>query len=55
VDPAGKFLYFCGEASTYIGILSIDGTTGALTPASESSVYTAATPLGMMFVSVPQQ
>ena len=55
VDPAGKFLYFCGENSPYIGILSIDGTTGALSPASESSVYAAATPLGMTFVTVPQQ
>jgi hypothetical protein len=55
VDPAGKFLYFCGENSPYIGILSIDGTTGALSPASESSVFAAATPYGMTIVSVPQQ
>jgi 6-phosphogluconolactonase len=55
VDPAGKFLYFSSENSVYIQILSIDGATGALSAASESSVYAAATPLGLTFVSVPQQ
>jgi 6-phosphogluconolactonase len=55
VDPSGKSLYFSSENSVYIQVLSIDGTTGALSAAPESSVYAAATPLGMTFVSVPQQ
>jgi hypothetical protein len=55
VDPAGEFLYFRGEASSYISILSIDRATGALSPASEPYVYAAATPFGVTIVSITQQ
>jgi 6-phosphogluconolactonase (cycloisomerase 2 family) len=54
VDPSGKFLYFSSENGANLDILQIDGTSGALSPATPSYVP-AGLPLGLTIISVPQQ
>jgi 6-phosphogluconolactonase len=51
IDPSGKFLYVCGEATNRIAAYQIDQETGGLTPLATVSV--GKTPWWIAIVELP--
>jgi 6-phosphogluconolactonase (cycloisomerase 2 family)/uncharacterized membrane protein len=53
LDPKGEFLYTANQGSNNISAFLIDGTTGALTPVTDSPFAGITNPFDLIIVQVP--